>query len=116
MSSNIRILRICNFCGSEFTARTTVTKYCQQMCASRAYKARTQQEAVQKSNQETASVISAPLAKIQAKDFLNIDEACQILGVSRWTLSRAIKAKRLQATRFGKRVVIKRSAIDQMFS
>ncbi|MFA6334291.1 MAG: CHC2 zinc finger domain-containing protein [Bacteroidales bacterium] len=28
MGSNIRVQRICQYCGKEFTARTTVTKYC----------------------------------------------------------------------------------------
>src|SRR5690554_6590748 len=28
MSSNIRITRVCQFCGNSFTAKTTVTKFC----------------------------------------------------------------------------------------
>ena len=40
MSSNIAIQRICQHCGKEFTARTTVTQYCSDDCAKRAYKAR----------------------------------------------------------------------------
>uniref|UniRef100_UPI0028B10B01 hypothetical protein n=1 Tax=Sphingobacterium multivorum TaxID=28454 RepID=UPI0028B10B01 len=38
MSSNIKIKKICQQCGQEFIARTTVTKYCGDNCAKKAYK------------------------------------------------------------------------------
>ena len=44
MSSNIRIQRICQQCKNEFTAKTTVTKYCSDRCSKRAYKARQKAE------------------------------------------------------------------------
>jgi hypothetical protein len=40
MSSNIRIAKVCNYCGSQFMARTTVTRYCGDICAKKAYKQR----------------------------------------------------------------------------
>lgn len=116
MSSNIEITRICQFCDNEFTARTTVTKYCSHRCASRAYKARQRGNDISKSNQETAEIISAPIIELQAKDFLSVSDASELLGVSRWTLSRAITDGRLNAVRFGKRIVIKRTEIDRLFS
>ncbi len=116
MSSNILVQRICDFCGNEFTARTTVTKFCQHRCASMAYKARTRNSKVKKSNFETEKSVSIPIAKLQAKDFLKIEEVCGLLGISRSTVSRAIKENRLKAVRFGRRVIIKRSEIDRIFS
>lgn len=116
MSSNILIQRICEFCGDEFTARTTVTKYCRHRCASMAYKARTRNSKIKKSNFEIAKSVSIPFAKIQAKDFLKIEEVCGLLGISRSTVSRAIKENRLKAVRFGRRVIIKRAEIDKIFS
>lgn len=116
MSSNIRLQRICEFCGIEFTARTTVTKFCKQRCAATAYKARTRKKKIVISNQETTQSISIPITKIQAKEFLSINDACKLLGVSRWTISRAIKEKRLKAVNLGKRIVIKRTDIDRLFS
>ena len=56
MSSNIRVQRICQFCGKEFTARTTVTKYCSDVCAKRAYKARKRTEKVEISNNAIAII------------------------------------------------------------
>jgi excisionase family DNA binding protein len=116
MSSNIEITRICQFCSNSFTAKTTVTKYCSHRCASRAYKARQRGEDIVKSNQETEATISAPIVELQAKDFLSVSDASTLLGVSRWTLSRAINDGRLNIVRFGKRIVIKRTEIDRLFS
>lgn len=47
---------------------------------------------------------------------MNIFEAAKLLGVSRWTLARAIKDERLPVARLGRRVVIKRADIDKLFS
>ena len=116
MSSNISIQRICEFCGNEFTARTTVTKYCQHRCASMAYKSRTRNSKIKRSNFETAKSVSIPIAAVQAKDFLKVEEVCGLLGISRSTDSRAIKENRLRAIRFGRRIVIKRTDIDSLFS
>ena len=116
MSSNIEVTRICQFCSDSFTAKTTVTKYCSHRCASRAYKARQRGNNIVKSNEETAVKISASIVELQTKDFLSVSDASALLGVSRWTLTRAINDKRLNIVRFGKRIVIKRSEIDQMFS
>ena len=38
MSSNIFSQRICEECGNQFTTRTTVTRFCGDRCAKRAYK------------------------------------------------------------------------------
>lgn len=116
MSSNIRITRICDFCGSEFTARTTVTKYCQHKCASKAYKARTRNKNVEKSTQETVKILSTPMVELQSKEFLTLKEASSLINVSRWTISRAVETNRLKAVRLGRRIVIRRSDIDSLFS
>ncbi|HRH40112.1 MAG TPA: helix-turn-helix domain-containing protein [Pyrinomonadaceae bacterium] len=116
MSSNIFIKRICQYCDTEFTARTTVTKYCSHKCASRAYKDRKRGIEIKKSNEETEEALVAPILKIQTKDFLSVDEAAKLLGISRWTLSRAIQDKRLKAARFGDRIIIKRTDIDSLFT
>lgn len=40
MSSNIRINKICEFCGNDFIAQTIKTRFCSQKCGSKSYKAR----------------------------------------------------------------------------
>lgn len=116
MSSNIYVQRICQHCGNEFTARTTVTKYCSDICAKRAYKLRKKEEKVDQSNQETLAIKSAPIKAIQEQDFLNIQETCELLGISRMTLYRMIKDGRIPATKIGRRTIIARKNIDQLFN
>ncbi len=38
MSSNIRIEKVCQYCGTKFIAKTTVTRYCCHSCNRKAYK------------------------------------------------------------------------------
>lgn len=37
-TSKIRIKKICEFCGKEFFAQKTTTRYCSKTCNSKAYK------------------------------------------------------------------------------
>lgn len=112
MSSNIRIEKTCMYCGEIFIAKTTVTKYCSDTCAKRAYKKRKRQEKLQTADASPAPV---PANGIQAKDFLSIQEACKLLGTSRWTIYRMIGRNQLNAAKIGRRTIIKRSDIDKLF-
>jgi excisionase family DNA binding protein len=114
MSSNIRILRCCQLCGISFTAKTTVTKFCSDTCAKRAYKERIKLRKINKSNQETELENEFnPL--IQQKEYLNIKEASILIGASRWTIYRLIEDGKLKAAKIGARTIIKRSAIEKLF-
>jgi hypothetical protein len=46
MSSNMRILKICESCRVEFVAKTTVTQCCSDACAKRLYKIKKRNEAI----------------------------------------------------------------------
>ena len=69
MSTNIKVQRICQFCGKEFTARTTVTQFCGDNCAKRGYKAWIRAQKIETSNKEIKQLKSQPLDEIKAKDF-----------------------------------------------
>ena len=116
MSSNIKVQRICQHCGNEFTAKTTVTKYCGDNCAKRAYKKRKKEEKIGASNKETIEIVAQPIRAIQEKDFLSLDEAAKLLSVSRTTLYRMRKDGAIQFAVIGKKKVISRKSIDQLFN
>ncbi|MBO9703194.1 MAG: helix-turn-helix domain-containing protein [Sporocytophaga sp.] len=116
MSSNIRITRICQNCNKEFIAKTTVTQCCSDNCAKKLYKQKKKEEKVALSNKETSSTIVKPILEIHAKDFLSIKEASSLIGASRWTISSLIKQGKLKSGKFGKRVIIRRSDIDNYFN
>ncbi|MGA3014130.1 MAG: helix-turn-helix domain-containing protein [Bacteroidales bacterium] len=115
MSSNIQVQRICQHCGKEFTARTTVTQFCSDACAKRAYKVKIRLEKVEGSNRETQRIRNKPMEDLKAKDFLTITEACELLSLSRWTIWRAIKNEEFKAAKIGRRTLIRRSDLDILF-
>ena len=116
MTSHIRVKRICKRCGDEFTARTTVTQYCGDVCAKYAYKARSRQAKIEQSEAETTATRNKPLIEIQAKEFLSVAETCVLLGLSRRTVFRLLESGRIPAAKFGRRTIIKRAGLENLFS
>lgn len=115
MSSNIKIQRICQYCNNEFTARTTVTKYCSHKCASRAYKDRTRKKKVEKSNTETKKVIAQPVEFAKAKEFLTVRDVSILLGCSIRTAYRLIDNGTIKAVNLAERLTrVKRSELDKL--
>ena len=116
MSSNIKITRICEFCKNEFTARTTKTLYCSDKCSSRAYKSRVRQSKIDESNKVTESVKNANFEAIKAKDYIDVNLASNLLGISRRTIYRLIARGELDIAKFGRRTIIRRCDLDNFFS
>ncbi len=109
MTSYLRITRICQYCGNDFIAKTTTTKYCGDRCSKRAYKERKKLEAIKASNEEVKKQIELPLIEIQSKEFLSIAETMQLLNISRTTIWRMIKDQKIKPLKFGNRVIIKKT-------
>jgi excisionase family DNA binding protein len=117
MSSNIKVQRICQHCDKEFIARTTVTKFCSDNCAKRAYKVRKRNEKIKRSNKETILKKIQPVEILKAKEFLNVREAAQLLNCSVRTVYYCIENGTIQAINLSKRMTrIKRSEIDRLFT
>ena len=115
MSSNIKVQKICKYCGKEFTARTTVTKYCSANCAKRAYKDRIKTKNIEKSNIETLNIKTKPIDELKAKEFLSVRDASILLGCSIRTAYRLINNGTLKAINLADRLTrIKRSNIDKL--
>ena len=72
MSSKIEVQRICQYCEQEFTARTTVTKYCSLKCSQKAYKARKRAEKIERSNTDTTRIKSQSIEQLKSKEFLTV--------------------------------------------
>ncbi|MEB8345098.1 helix-turn-helix domain-containing protein [Flavobacteriaceae bacterium KMM 6898] len=117
MSSNIRVSRICEFCGNGFIAKTTVTKYCGDTCAKKAYKKRVRNKKISKSNIETLKIKLEPLEVLQVRDYLTVKEAAMILNLSIRTTYRLIQEGELRAANLSERLIrIKRSEIDKLLT
>lgn len=116
MSGNIKISKICEFCNSFFIARTTVTKYCSQKCASKSYKERSRKDKIEKVNNLTALSFTHKIEEVKSKSFLSINEACILVGISRSTINRLLKGGDIPFSKLGKRVIIHRSDIEEMLT
>lgn len=115
MSSNIRVERICKHCGGLFVAKTTVTKYCGDICAKRAYKQRKKQEKIEASNQETSRLQLQPIEELNSKVYLSITETMQLLGISKSTIYRMMKKGAINFAKFRNRTLIRRIDLDLLF-
>ena len=121
MSSTIQVQKICEQCGKEFTAQTTVTRFCGHGCASKSYKQRKRENkigwAIEETNkQKVLSISEVNIEAIKLKDFLSIKEAYTLLGLSERTFFRLMKTGTIPATKLGGRTIIKRSVIDNLFA
>jgi excisionase family DNA binding protein len=115
MSSNITIEKTCAFCGSKFIAKTTVTQFCSPLCSKRSYKKRKREGKILNAIERDKQVhYFNPIVK--QKEFLSIDETCQLVGASRWTIYRLIDKGKLKAANLGSRVIIPRKEIDNLFT
>lgn len=111
MSSNIRIEKTCEWCGKQFTAQTTVTRFCSKRCAEHSYKERMRQQKIQQANSAVPSKISV----INEKDYLTVAETAQLLGMTRQGVYKLIYRGDLVAAKLSSRLtLIKRDSIDKM--
>ena len=116
MSSKIEVQRICKHCGNEFTARTTVTQFCGDTCAKRAYKARLRAAKVGESNRETQRIKNQPIEELKAKEFLTVREVARLLNCSVRSAYYYIESGTIKAVNLGQRITrVKRSEIDKLF-
>ena len=69
---------------------------------------------IAQSNTETAVIKTLPILEIQEKEYLSLEEAATLLGVSRTTLYRMRRDGALKFGAVGKKKVISRKSIDQL--
>lgn len=116
MSSNIKIQRVCQHCGNEYTARTTVTQYCSNACSRRAYKARIRNLKIENSNKETRQIKEKPVEELKAKEFLTVPDVAALLNCSVRLVYNYIESGKLKAVNLSQRMTrVKRSDLDQLF-
>ena len=56
-----------------------------------------------------------PHLNLKTKEFLSVQEAAELLGASRWTIQRLVQRNVLNAAKLGRRTILKRSEIDNLF-
>ena len=116
MSSNIEIERISEHCNKDFIAKTTVTRYCSDDCAKKAYKARKRAEKIGVSVAEIQQIRQKPIEDLKAREFLTVKNVAQLLNCSVRSVYCYIENGKIKATNIGQRLIrVKRSEIDKLF-
>lgn len=116
MSSKIELQRICQHCGNEFTARTTVTRYCSHRCASTAHKQRLRAIKIEESNKAAQQVKPRPIEELKGKEFLTVREVARLLNCSVRSAYYHVESGTIKAVNLGRRLTrVKRSEIDKLF-
>jgi excisionase family DNA binding protein len=116
MSSNIKIQKNCEFCGNEFTARTLYTRYCSKSCNKKHYKQLLLEKNIETGQgQENIKISPLEILRNSSQEYFQINEAAQIMRISRATLYRLIKAKKLKKKKILSRTIISKEDIKSFF-
>ena len=120
MSSNIRINRICKYCGEVFVAKTFKTQFCSHSCNSKDYKKREKIRRMEefkeeyKSNLKNSKSQSMNMEELKSKIYLSIAEVCLLVGMSDSTIRKFVKEGRLKTIRLGKTHLLLKSQIEDL--
>jgi excisionase family DNA binding protein len=119
MSSNFTITRICQICGNEFLAKTTVTMYCSQHCRKQNQMAQERKAKLARSEAEVKVLKEVNTVKQRApildKDILLVKDVAALIGCSTKAVYNMINDGRIKASNLGVRQIkIKRSDIDKL--
>ena len=114
--SNIRIKKICEWCGQEFVAQKVTTKYCSHRCANLAYKQAIRAKRIQQEEQRIQIVkTEKPLMDIKDKEYLSIAQAATLLGLSLQAVYKMIYTGHLAAYKLSSRLsFVRQSDIEEM--
>ncbi|KAA8484939.1 excisionase family DNA binding protein [Arcticibacter tournemirensis] len=116
MSSNIRVNKVCEYCGKDYEARTTTTRYCSSKCNSRAYKALKRGAKIEEVKKQVQNIRSFPLAEINARQLLTVKQACVFTGMGKNTINYWINSGKLPSCNLGIRQTrILREDLERFF-
>lgn len=110
-ASKIQIKKICEFCGKEFIAYKTSTRFCSKTCNSRSYKLENrlkQVRAVETKTKEEQE--NKPIKACERKDYLSPKEAALIIGVTTRSIYNLIYKGVLRASHLSSRMTFIRKA------
>lgn len=119
MSSNIRVVKVCEMCSKEFIAKKTTSKTCSDNCAKRFYKLNKRNQRIEDVELQTAikktpkSFITVEEIRIiNIKELLTLNEAALLLNISPLTLRRWTLCGKMPAYKIGKKWVYKRKELN----
>ena len=105
VTSNIRIKKICEWCGKEFEAQKCSTRFCCKRCTEHAYKDQQRQKRKQETEARVIETIIREKEKaVEDKVYLSVQETADLIGVKRNAVYQLIYRGKLKAFRLTSRV------------
>ena len=102
--------KVCPICGKTFTPKTINSVYCSHPCSSKAFK---QKKAQQQKDEKLKAIVGAIPSQRQ---YLSVQEAIAIFGVSKSTLYRLIRFGQIPTINLGARLIrIDRQKLESLF-
>jgi DNA binding domain, excisionase family len=115
--SQLKIPKICEYCGNPFEAKTVVTRFCSSSCTNKSGKEKKRQAKEAERKQVILEKSANQIAEIQTRPYISITEATVLFGISKNTIHRLIKAGKVPAVNLGQRLTrVSRSHIEAMFT
>lgn len=116
MSSNLSVNRVCEVCKMVFVAKTTVTRFCSNICRKTNHREKGRELTKDKKKAEDLLIENHIFEEIKNKDFLTVKDAAQLLNMSSKTVYRLIEREAINAVQFSERkTLIRRTDIERYF-
>lgn len=113
MSSNLRLRSTCEFCGNEFIAKTTKTRYCSHTCNSRDYKKKLRAKKIK--TEVNFRTEKSQLESLKYRDYLSVKEAADLIGCSTKTVYRLVKDGTIKSVNLSERLTrINKRSLDKV--
>jgi excisionase family DNA binding protein len=123
MSSNIRILKACEYCNNEYIAKTTVSRTCSDNCAKRLYKLKQRTTKIEQvilkeevKKRPKSFLDETELRALQAKEYLTLKEAAILLNISQLTLRRKVLTGKATSRKIGKKHIFERASLASLLT
>jgi excisionase family DNA binding protein len=113
METKFEYKKVCQFCGNEFIAQKSTTKYCSDTCAGRGNKAEKRQERLRI---ESELIKERNRKNLLSQENLSLTDAATLLGISRPTLYNLLKTRNIKLLRISKRTIrVKKSDLLNLY-
>ncbi len=115
--SNLKIPKLCEFCEKPFEAKTVATRFCSKYCSEKLGKRQKQlAKEIEAKNTLLENSVSK-IAELQTRPYISVSEAEMLFGISKNTIHRLIKNKKIPSINLGERLTrVSKVDIEKMFT
>ena len=115
--SNLKIPKLCEFCEKPFEAKTVATRFCSKYCSEKLGKRQKQLAKEIEAKKTLLENSVSKIAELQTRPYISVSEAEMLFGISKNTIHRLIKNKKIAAFNIGQRLTrVSKLDIEKMFT